>query len=191
MASVEYYFCLNSPWSLFAAEQLFRVRSDHDFDLIVKPIEIARLFDETGGLPLKKRSPNRQAYRLQELTRWSQRLGIPINLHPAHFPCNETLADALVLSAEKEKGQGLEMAISIGRGLWCEDADIADPDFLASQVEKFGLSEVIDQSQSTATLAKNTAELIEKGGFGVPTFIVGEEVFWGQDRIDFVIEALS
>ena len=191
MASVEYYFCLNSPWSLFAAEQLLRVRFDHDFDLIVKPIEIARLFSETGGLPLKKRSPNRQQYRLQELTRWSQRLSIPINLHPAHYPCNETLADALVLSAEKEKGQGLEMAISIGRGLWCEDADIADPGFIASQVEKFGLSEVIDQPQSTVILAENTDRLIEKGGFGVPTFIVGEEVFWGQDRLDFLIEALS
>jgi len=190
MASVEYYFCLNSPWSLFAAEQLLRVRSDHDFDLIVKPIEIARLFDETGGLPLKKRSPNRQTYRLQELTRWSQRLGIPINLHPAHYPCNEAFADALVLSAEKEKGQGLEMAISIGRGLWCEDADIADPDFIALQAEKFGLSAVLDQTQSTRILAENTAELIEKGGFGVPTFIVGEQVFWGQDRIDFLIEAL-
>ncbi|WP_372831700.1 2-hydroxychromene-2-carboxylate isomerase [Pontibacterium sp.] len=191
MASVEYYFCLNSPWSLFAAEQLLSVRSDLDFDLTVKPIEIARLFDETGGLPLKKRSPNRQKYRLQELTRWSQRLGIPINLHPAHYPCNEASADALVLSAEQEKGQGLEMAISIGRGLWCEDADIADPDFIALQAEKFGLSEIVDQSQTAAMLAQNTAELIEKGGFGVPTFIVGEQVFWGHDRIDFLIEALS
>lgn len=191
MKHVNYYFCLNSPWSLFASIRMLRLKPDLDIILHIKPVDIGRLFDATGGLPLKKRSPNRQRYRLQELERWSRHLGIPINLQPAFYPCDEALADALVISAEHEKGKGLEMAISMGRMLWCHEVDIADPGFIAAQMEKFELSEILDQKRCGEILASNTTELIEKGGFGVPTFIVGDDIFWGQDRLDFLIKAVS
>ncbi|QBJ63691.1 2-hydroxychromene-2-carboxylate isomerase [Pseudoalteromonas sp. DL-6] len=191
MKNVDYYFCLNSPWSLFSSVQIRSLLPCYNASLNLKPIDIGRLFDATGGLPLKKRSLNRQKYRLQELERWSRHLEIPINLHPKFYPCNEARADALVMSAEQENGQGLEMAIDIGKMLWRHETDISTPEFIEKQMNSFNLSELMCQKQCSEIMASNTDELIEKGGFGVPTFIVDDEVFWGQDRIIFLIEALK
>lgn len=191
MKEVDYYFCLNSPWSLFAAIQIKRLRSQHDIPLHIKPIELGLLFEATGGLPLKQRSASRQKYRLQELQRWSKRLALPVNLHPTYFPCDESGAVALVISAELEKRKGLEVAIKVGEALWCENQDISSQDFLMRIAQEFQLTDIKSDLFCTEVKDANTKSLIEKGGFGVPTFIIGEQVFWGQDRIDFVIEALS
>lgn len=191
MKHVDYYFCLNSPWSLFASVQLQQLLSDTEISLRLKPVKMARLYSETGGLPLKQRSPQRQRYRLQELARWSEHLGLPIHLEPRYFPADEARAAALVITAEQEKGVGLEIAIRLGKMVWCQQADIADSAVLTALKEAFELTAMIDQSKCDALMLENTAELIEKGGFGVPTFITGEDVFWGQDRLNFLMEKLS
>ena len=190
MKHVDYYFSLNSPWSLFASVQIQRLLAQQEITLHLKPVNMACLYSETGGLPLKQRSPQRQRYRLQELARWSQHLDIPINIEPDFFPADETRAVALVITADREKESGLEVAISLGKMMWCHQADIASPEVLKEQREKFALAACIDQQTCDAIVMENTEELIAKGGFGVPTFITGDDIFWGQDRISFLAEKL-
>lgn len=99
MKSVDYYFCLNSPWSLFASKQLIELMPTLDVQLNLKPLNIGELFAAINFPPVPERPQYMQDYRIVELTRWSKRLGIPINLRPAFFPSNEVGALALVLTA--------------------------------------------------------------------------------------------
>lgn len=85
----------------------------------------------------------------------------------------------------------MEVAANLSHELWNRDANIADEDFLADQVDKMGLSEAMDHARCAEIMSANTKELLARGGFGVPTFIVDDELIWGQDRIDFLVEAVS
>ena len=190
MKNVDYYFCLNSPWSRYASIQLLKLKADLDLNLHLKPINIMRLFSEIGILPVGQRTPAMQQYRLDELARWSKRLALPINLKPAFFPCDESKADAIVLSAEQQKGLGLEVAAALSSALWADEANLADPEFIDAQIAKYGLTEVMGADECREIVEANTDELIERNGIGVPTCYVGDQMFFGQDRLDFVVDAL-
>lgn len=191
MKTVDYYFCLNSPWSLFASKQLINQLPDLNVQLNLKPLNIGELFTAINFPPVPERPQYMQDYRLLELTRWSKRLGIPIQLHPTYFPSNEVGALALVLAAEQHDGSGLTVAAELSHDLWNQNANIADADYLSQQATSRGLSELLDTEQCSEIMSANTKELLARGGFGVPTFIVDDELIWGQDRLDFLIEAVS
>ena len=82
---LDYYFVINSPWSYLAARQLGGIVERTGANLRLKPVLLPTLFAATGGQPLRDRAPARQAYRLQELARWSQWLDVPMTLQPTHF----------------------------------------------------------------------------------------------------------
>jgi 2-hydroxychromene-2-carboxylate isomerase len=191
MKTVDYYFCLNSPWSLFASKQLLELMPTLDIQLNLKPLNIGELFGAINFPPVPERPQYMQDYRIVELTRWSKRLAIPINLAPAFFPSNEIGGLALVLAAEQENGSGLQVAADLSNALWSQEANIANVDYLAEQAAKLGLLETVDPEKCAEIMSANTKELLARGGFGVPTFIVDDELIWGQDRIEFLVEAVS
>ena len=87
MAKVcEYYFAPQSPWSYFGHERLLTLAQQYDVQIEMKPIDLSKIFSVSGGLPLAKRPPQRQAYRLTEMQRWSEHLAIPMHLQPSFFP---------------------------------------------------------------------------------------------------------
>ena len=192
--SVDYYFILNSPWSYMANVQLPDLLHRYNVELKLKPVRMGPLLEATGGLPLAKRSAQRQAYRLQELGRWARRLNIPLNLEPAHFPVDERLAAGVVIAAMEDGHYGLELAEAFGAAIWVQNHDLADEAVIGEILASEGLpSLLINESRTQAideVLDKNTEEAIAAGVFGVPTFIVADHVFWGQDRIDFLEEAI-
>lgn len=192
--TVDYYFILNSPWSYMANVQLPDLLHRHDVDLNLKPVRMAPMLEATGGLPLAKRSEQRKAYRLQELARWSRRLNIPLNLEPAFFPVDERLAVGTVLAAVADGHDGLELAEAFGAAIWVQNHNLADEAVVGEILASEGLpSLLINESRTAgidAMLEKNTEEAIAAGVFGVPTFIVGDQLFWGQDRLDFLEEAI-
>jgi carboxymethylenebutenolidase len=191
---VDYYFILNSPWSFLANTQLPEILQRTQAQINLRPVRMAAILEAGGGLPLAKRPPQRQAYRLQELARWSRRLQVPLNLHPKFFPVDERLAAGVVLAAQEDGHDGLELATSFGAAVWVQDRNLADENVLTEILSAGGLSTLlVDEGKDArfdAILDENTQEAIAAGVFGVPTFKIGDQLYWGQDRLDFVEEAL-
>jgi 2-hydroxychromene-2-carboxylate isomerase len=194
---VDYYFTPVSPWTYLGHARFVDVARKHKAAIAVKPIDLGRVFPASGGVPLKQRAPQRQAYRLVELARWSKSLGIPLNLHPAHFPVRAELASKWILAAlEQGNDAALDLAFAFGRALWAEERDIGERDTLASIASALGCNvAALDERANAPDIATRfdvlTQEAIDRGVFGAPTYFFGGEMFWGQDRLDFLARELA
>lgn len=191
---VDYYFSLTSPWSYLGHERLLKIIADTG--ATVTPYEVSfrkTIFSKTGGLPVHKRAPQRQAYRLQELARWRDYLGVELNVHPRHWPNDETMAAnmVVVLRETVSTGAALKFAGLIMRGVWAEDKDITDPDTLikigsVAGIDASAIMREADNPEWAALRQSDTDTAIDKGVFGAPSYCVQEQIYWGQDRLDFV-----
>jgi 2-hydroxychromene-2-carboxylate isomerase len=194
---VDYYFATISPFMYLGHERLVAIARKHGATIAVKPINLGEVFPVSGGLPLSKRAPQRQAYRLTELKRWSEHLGIPLNREPRHFPVNGDRAAYWILSAnERDPAQALALTGAVGQAIWREERDVSDEATLAAIAEKLGLDagKLADRAASEEIAARYksfTAEAIERKVFGAPTYVYSDELFWGQDRLDFLDRALA
>lgn len=194
--TVDYYLTPISPWAFLGARRFAEIVERNRAPVVVKPVSFSTVFAETGGLPLAKRSAQRQAYRLQELQRWRKRLEIPINLHPAYFPAPDGLACRFILAAAEIGGDPLRLAEALGRAVWIEERNIADTGTLQDIAEETGhhrvtiLAKAIEPTMETRLTAL-TNEAVERGVFGAPTYAVGEALLWGQDRLIFLEELLG
>lgn len=195
--SVDYYFTPVSPWTYLGHARFVEIARRHRAAVAVKPIDLGRVFPASGGLPLKDRPRQRQSYRLVELARWSKYLGIPLNLHPAHFPVRADLASRWILAAvEQGTDAALALALAFGRGVWVEERNIAERETLAAiataqRLDVAALDERANAPDIATRYAMLTQEAIDRGVFGAPTYVVGGEMFWGQDRLDFLDRELA
>ena len=195
--TIDYYFATISPWTYLGHARLADLVGQHHATVQVKPMNLGDVFPVSGGLPLSKRAPQRQAYRLVELARYSKFLDVPLNLHPKFFPANGDLAAKWIIAANEVSGaQAMALTGAVGRALWHEERDIADPETLAIVAHGIGLdAQSLSDRASTDTVAEryvaNTKEAIDRGVFGAPTYVVDGEIFWGQDRLDFVARKLA
>ena len=115
---IDYYMTPISPYVYLGHERFVAIARRHGATIAVKPINLGLVFPVSGGVPLSKRAPQRQAYRLVELTRWSRYLQVPLNLHPAHFPVSADLASRFVLAAlERSTDAALDLALAFSRAL--------------------------------------------------------------------------
>ena len=195
MAHIDYYLFPISPFTYLAGQNLEAIASKTGATITYKPFNMLQVFEETGGVLPAKRHPNRQAYRLQELERVSKRMGLPMNLKPAHFPTNPVPASSAIIAAQKAGGGDLGgLVFSLLRACWAEDKNIAEDDVIAAALEANGFAAGLTISgmvEGSEVYAKNTNDALEAGVFGAPTYVVGDQVFWGQDRLDYLEEALS
>lgn len=196
--TIQYFFAPQSPWSYLGHERLLAIARDKGAQIEVKPFDLGKVFSVSGGLPLAKRAPQRQAYRLAELARWSAFLGVPLNTQPKHFPVPPDSAARLIVAARTSLGAdaALVLAGAIMRALWAEEKNIADEDTLAQIATLSGFDgRMLLKSSATAGVQeqyeRNTDEAMAANVFGVPWYIVGGDSFWGQDRLDFVERALA
>ncbi len=194
---IDYYFTPVSPFTYLGHERFVAIARRHRATIAVKPIDLGLVFPISGGLPLGKRAPQRQAYRLAELKRWSRHLDVPLNLQPAHFPVPPALASQSILAAnERSPDAALDLALALGRALWAEDRDISTPATVSALATACGLDAAALAERAaapdTATrYAQLTQEAIDRGIFGAPTYVCDGEMFWGQDRLDFLDRALA
>lgn len=194
--TIDYYLSLISPFAYLGHERLLEIARRHGAEVNIYPVKLGEVFAETGGLPLPKRSPQRRAYRLLELRRWSRHLDIPLNPEPAHFPADERLADGMVIAARERGEKPLELAGAILRAVWAEQRDIAERDTLLGIARRTGvdgeaLLEAAAGDGCAATLEADTRRAIERGVFGSPTYICDDELFWGQDRLELLERKLA
>lgn len=194
--TLTYYFSLQSPWSSLGHPALMEVVRRHDLRVVWKPISLPKLFPEPGGLPLAKRHPLRQAYRDLELKRWRLKLGVPLSLRPAFWPLDVSLADRAVVALADE-GRDPDGFVRRGfAGIWAEDLNLADEDTIATLLAASGHDPVATlararSDESATAYDGNGKEALEAGVFGAPTYVLGGEPFWGQDRIGLLDEALT
>lgn len=197
---IDYYLSPVSPWTYLGAERFRKLAASHNAEVNVFIMDLGMVFPETGGLPLPKRSPQRQAYRLQELARFSAFLDIPLSVKPAYFPPSSPLANLVIMAARE--GHGSEAAMKASEALlaqiWSQDTDIGDSTTVISALNAAGLpgdvlvSDAQANSDAYAELvAKDSRAAIEANIFGAPSFVVDGEVFWGQDRLDMLAWYLS
>jgi 2-hydroxychromene-2-carboxylate isomerase len=198
MPTLGYYMTVNSPWTYLGSARVAAMAKRHGWTVDIKPARFGEIFPKTGGFPLPKRSPERRAYRLMELKRWRDHLGIPINIEPKHFPSNEVPATRLVIAAKLQGKDAHTLATEIGRSLWEREEDIADPGVLARAAERAGLNAAAIRSANPsdaeldAVHAAFTEEALSRGVFGAPSYVLPTgEFFWGQDRLEFLDQAMT
>lgn len=198
MTTIEYYITLNSPWTYLGSARFTELVKAHNVDVKVKPANFGNVFAQTGGLPLPKRSPQRQAYRMFELKRWRDELNIPIKLEPENFPSNELRGVHAVIATQLAGGNALGLSAEIGRSLWEMDLNIGDMAVIEEAGRRAGVdvAAMIEAGPSAEKLDEmwdeNTKEAVEKGVFGAPSYRFEDgEIMWGQDRVQFVAKKLA
>jgi 2-hydroxychromene-2-carboxylate isomerase len=194
--TIDYYLSLISPWTYLGSARLEEIARSRGAQVRVKPVDYGVIFPETGGLPLAKRAPARQAYRLVELRRWSQALGLPLNLNPKYFPAAEQLAACTVLAAAEPAGAPLRLAHAILRAVWVEERNIADAATLEAIADATGHSGInlmarACEPETLESYKALTEEALERDVFGAPSYVYEGELFWGQDRLDMLDRALA
>lgn len=195
---VDYFVSLNSPWTHLGAARLEAIAKRHGAGLRVYPVDFGTIFPASGGVPVAKRSPQRRAYRMQELRRWRDHLGLPIQLEPRFFPADERLAAQCVIAARETIGDEPAVALAhrVLKALWEEEQDTGDPAVLAALVGEVGLDAPAllalgAEADWAERRAADTQAALDRGVFGAPSYVVGEEVFWGQDRLEFLDRRLA
>lgn len=196
MTHIDYYLSLNSPWTFMGSERLAKIAEAAGASVNCVPVNLGNVFAATGGFPLPKRSPERQAYRMMELKRWRAFNNIPLVLEPKHFPHDESEGVRLVLAAKKTGGNALALSTELLRALWELDQDPADEGVQNEAAQRAGLdaSELraaLSLEDAKAEWAQLTEDAISKGVFAAPTYVIDGEIFWGQDRLDFVERKLA
>ena len=195
---IDYYVSLNSPWTHLGAARIEAMALAHNATMRIYPVDFGTIFAASGGLPLPKRSPQRQAYRLQELARWRDHLGIPIQIQPKFFPSAEAQTSSCVLAVRETMGDqpAIKLAHRILKAVWQEDKNPADPATLAVLITDIGLDadQVMQLASDRKWPEQRVAEAqaaLDRGVFGAPSYVIGDDIFWGQDRLEFVQRRLA
>ena len=194
--TIDYYYSHQSPWTYMGHERFLKVAKAAGARVDFKPVDYGRIFPQSGGLPVNKRPPQRQAYRLIELKRWSEHLGAKLNLQPKYFPVDSNPAARLAIAVDRAGQDVGEFSAAIFRAIWAEEKNIADPDTLAKIADAEGLN---GRKLLEASLApeiqqiydRYTDEAIKAQVFGAPWYVYKGEPFWGQDRLDMLERALK
>ncbi|PUE50492.1 2-hydroxychromene-2-carboxylate isomerase [Limnohabitans sp. 2KL-1] len=196
--TVDYYLAPQSPWAYLGHQRLVEIVQRTGAKVRVMPMDLGgKVFPISGGLPLGQRAPQRQAYRLVELARFSRHLNVPLNLKPKYFPVGGDDAARLIIAADLAQGPqaAMQIAGAILAACWAQERNMADDKVLAELLQEQNLpATLLEQSHNQAVQERYetcTQAAIDAGVFGAPSYVVDGEIFWGQDRLDFVERALT
>jgi carboxymethylenebutenolidase len=195
---IDYYISLNSPWTHLGAARIEAMAMAHDAGLRVYPVDFGTVFAQSGGLPLPKRSAQRQAYRLRELARWRHHLEIPIQVQPKFFPYDDLQAGCCVIALRETMGDqpAIKLAHRVLKALWQEEKNPGEPATLAALITETGLDaqhvmRLGVEPRWAERRAADAKTALDRGVFGAPSYVIGDEIFWGQDRLEFVERRLA
>jgi 2-hydroxychromene-2-carboxylate isomerase len=196
LRQVDYYFSFQSPWAYIGHGPFRELVSAYDLKVNLKPVVLVDLFSETGGLPLMKRHPARQRYRMVELQRWRDKRGLKFHLQPKSWPFNARLADGVVIAAVEAGLAPDKFMRRAFAAVWQDQLNMADPQTIAKIADETGLpgQKLVERSASDAIGAiyeQNRQDAIAADVFGSPVYVLDGEVFWGQDRIELLADALK
>lgn len=191
--TVYYYHALSSPWAYLGWPQFKALIEKHDLDVVVRP---TRIVPENGGVPLRSRPQPRQDYHAVELDRWRKRLNMPLVLKPKYYPTNNEFSARMVIAATTLGLPALELSHGLLRALWSEEQDVTQPEVRIAVADALGFDGKALQAMEEAPEViqawhDSSDEAKRRGVFGTPTWIYNDVLYWGQDRLNFLDEALS
>ncbi|MDO9564914.1 MAG: 2-hydroxychromene-2-carboxylate isomerase [Bradyrhizobium sp.] len=196
--TVDYYMALTSPWTYLGCAPFEEIVRRHKVTVNIKPCKFGPIFEQTGGLPLPKRSPQRRAYRMMELKRWREVRDVPLILEPKYFPCDDGVGTRLLIAAKLQGKDTLKLSEELGRAVWEREETLADPDHVASAARRAGLDAAAlraggpSDAELDALHEQYTREAVAAGVFGAPSYVLPSgEIFWGQDRLELLERALK
>jgi 2-hydroxychromene-2-carboxylate isomerase len=195
--NIDYYLALQSPWTYLGHARLVAIAKKHGASICIKPMDLGKIFPLSGGLPLPKRAPQRQAYRFVELARFRDHLQMPLHVQPTFFPVAGDPAARVIIAVRESDGQAAAVTFAgkVLAGVWAQERNIADIDTLKLILTECGLpttryEESLAEPIQTLYDA-DTQSAIDAQVFGSPAYVIDGELFWGQDRLDFVERRLA
>lgn len=196
MAVIDYYYTSISPFAYLGHRAIEAVARKHGCGMAYKPFDLMTVWKESGSVPLDQRSPIRRRYRLVELKRWADYRGLPINLHPAHFPADPRLADQAAIALIDARKDPSDFIYRVFRGVWVLEENISDPAVLARCLSECGFDaatfvEAAQNDDFADRRLRNSEDAIAASAIGAPTYVLNGEPFWGQDRIELLEAALA
>ncbi len=188
MAQIDYFLALQSPYVYLAGRRPAEIAARHGAALVYRPLDVAQLFPRTGGKVREERHPSRNDYGTQDRARQARKLGLPLDAAPLFRSANPAPAAYALIAAQAAGGGDLAGFVqSIGRALWAEGKDFSEDEVIRAALAANGFDPAIADRgllMAAETYAANLEDAVSKGVFGVPFFVVGDQKFWGQDRLD-------
>ena len=193
---LDYFFTLSSPWAYLGHDLLRALCDRHGVVVAYRPMPIFEVFDRTGSLPLPKRPPARQRYRFVEMQRWRVKRGLPLNLKPAFFPFDVDLSNRCAVALAHAGDDPHRFAALAFQGVFADERNLADPAVIGELLTGAGhdATTILAAAESDAvkaTYAKNGDDAVAADVFGAPGYVLDGEVFWGQDRLELLEDALA
>jgi 2-hydroxychromene-2-carboxylate isomerase len=199
---IEYYFSFLSLWTYMGSRRVRELAQQHDAQIAYKPIDLMRLFSVSGGVAVRQRPIQRQAYRLLEMERWRRLRGLPVVRHPRFYPADPSLAHRVLLAAMEEQKQDdseaiHDLALRGSAAVWAREMDISDEATIVVLAEEAGLDgrRLVDRAKTDAMLRSReealTQEVVSKKFFGAPVYVYKDEPFWGQDRLEMLDDVIK
>ena len=195
MKSVEFYFDLGSPYSYLAYYRLLQIAEQQEIQVVYKPILLGGVFKATGNRsPIE--IPVKGAYSILDIQRWAEYYHIPMQMNP-HFPMNTLTLMRILTGVQLLHLEKFEQVLKLlFDAMFGTPQNLNEPTVLAEVLKPSGFSveDIMSMVQSEVVKQKlitETEQAIQRGIFGAPTFFVGDEMYWGQDRLHFVEQALN
>lgn len=187
---IEFFFDVGSPYSYLAATQVGAVAERTGAELRWRPFLLGGVFKETGN-DMPARVAAKAKYMLGDLQRWAEAYGVPFRF-PSRFPLNTIKAQRALTTVARSQPEKLPgFALALFRAYWVDDRDVSQVEEVRSVAEASGLDgaavmEAADGQEAKDLLRSWTGEAVERGAFGAPSIFVGDELYWGNDRLDIL-----
>ena len=196
MRAITCYFSPQSGYAYLGHDRLCRIAEAHGAAILWRPVDIVKVFAESGIVPPAKQSPARAAYRRADMARWAEALNLPLNPAPRYWPVQTVAACKMIIAAGRLGGAVGTFIGAVHHAVWAGEENIADSGTLLRIAGECGfdtnaLAAVAYMPEVAETAESHTAEAVAAGVFGSPSYVVGGELFWGQDRLDFVARRLT
>lgn len=195
MKSVEFYFDLGSPYSYLAYYRLLQMAEQQEIQIVYKPILLGGVFKATGNRsPIEV--PVKGVYSILDMQRWAEYYQIQMQMNP-HFPMNTLTLMRILTGVQLLHLEKFEQVLKLlFDAMFGTPQNLNEPTVLAEVLKPSGFSveDIMSMVQSDVVKQKlitETEQAIQRGIFGAPTFFVGDEMYWGQDRLHFVEQALN
>ena len=194
--TVDYFFTLACPWAFLGHQAFLDLAKAHDVTIRYKPVSLGEVFPHTGGLPLPKRHPARQRYRILELQRWRAARGIALKLHPKHWPLPIALPDRTIVALAESGADPGDYVHRAFTAIWVEERDLKEDATLVALLGEFGHdgNAMLASAKSDtigAIYAARSQEAVDANVIGSPCYVLDGEVFWGKDRLPLLDSALT
>ena len=194
---IDYYYSVASPFAYLASDRFGKLVEKYNLEVIEKPFDlVGTVFSNTGGVPVPKRHPSRQKYRLLEIDRIGKKFNVEINKQPKFFPPSDPHLPAKFVLAAIKLGNKLTFGNACLKSLWALEKNISDEKTLEEICNQLNLKfdeikKIAVSTEINDEYTKNSNDAINQDIFGAPTFVLNGEIFWGQYRLEYLEDALK